>query len=61
MALPVVQGGSVSTAMPDAPGVTRQVSTGRWTSGLMMLVSPHTESIKRASVPGLLASSRWER
>ncbi len=37
VALPMVQGGSVSTAMPDAPGVTRQVSTGRLTVGLMML------------------------
>jgi len=37
VALPEVQGGSVSMAMPSAPGVTRQVSTGTLTDGLMML------------------------
>lgn len=35
LASPDAQGGKVFTAMPSAPGVTRQVSVGRFVVGLM--------------------------
>jgi len=65
VASPEVQGGRVLTAMPRAPGVTRQVSTGTLTDELMVLAWEHCSSRKRASVPGALARARrgrwWKR
>ena len=58
---PEVQGGRVLTAIPRAPGVTRQVSRGILTEGLMMLAWEYCSSRKRASVPGALARDIWGR
>lgn len=54
LASPDSQGGRAFKAMPRAPGVTRQVSVGRFVVGLMWLASSQISSKKKARVPGVL-------
>ena len=48
---PELHDGLDMMAMPSAPGVTRQVSMGRLTVGLMMLACSHISSRKKPRVP----------
>ena len=50
-ALPEAHGGELWTAMPRAPEMTRQVSTGSWTDGFITLAPRHCSSRKSASIP----------
>lgn len=54
-ASPELQGGIFVMAIPRAPGVTKQVSMGRSTVGLMILACWHSSSRKKARVPGAAA------